>query len=140
MVKEFKEKKIIVSLRRAFDKPVTKRARATLFVLKNAVRKETRAEEIKISNKVNEYLWEKGRVKGKRKITIKAVKTKEGVTVYLPEEKVVEKKKQVEKKATGLKGLAEEKMKKLQKEEPKKVTKEKKVKATPKKRRKKELT
>ena len=58
MVKEFKEKVITINLRRAYEKPVTKRAKAALFVIKNAVRKETRAENIKLSNLVNYTIWE----------------------------------------------------------------------------------
>ena len=75
MVKEFKEKTITINLRRAFAKPVTKRAKSALFAMKQAVKKETRAENIKVSNLVNETLWEKGLFKCPRKITVKVVPT-----------------------------------------------------------------
>jgi len=88
MVKEYKEKIITVNLRKVFDKPVTKRAKSALFVIKEAVRKETRAENIKISNLVNETVWERGLFKAPRKITVKVIPGKDGVNVYLPDEKV----------------------------------------------------
>jgi large subunit ribosomal protein L31e len=87
MAKEFKEKTITINLRKVFDKPVTKRAKSSLFVVKQAVKKETRAENIKLSNLVNETLWEKGLFKAQRKITVKVVSEKDGVRVYLPTEK-----------------------------------------------------
>jgi len=91
MAKEFKEKTITINLRRAFDKPDTKRAKAALWVTKQAIKKETRAKEILISNGVNEYLWSRGLFHNPRKITVKVVSDKDRVTAYLPEEKITKK-------------------------------------------------
>ena len=126
MVKEFKEKIITVNLTKAFDKPVTKRAKSALYILKKGVTKETRIDSIKISNKVNEFLWEKGLFKSKRKITVKLVKNKEGIDVYLPDEKVIiktetKKKKEPQTKQEQVKAKLEElqKQKGSKKEEKK---------------------
>jgi large subunit ribosomal protein L31e len=89
MVKEFKEKVITINLKKAFQKPVTKRAKAALAVLKNAIRKETRIDNIKISNGVNEELWQKGLFKTVRKITVKVVKEDKIIRAYMPDEKVI---------------------------------------------------
>jgi large subunit ribosomal protein L31e len=100
MVKDFKEKKITINLSRIKEKPVTKRTKAALFVLKKAVRKETRAEEIKLSNGINETIWKRGLFKGLRKISVKVVKEANGVRVYLPEEKIIVKKEEKKKTKT----------------------------------------
>ena len=57
MAKEFKEKIITINLRKVFEKPATKRTKSALFLIKKAVKKETRKEKIKISNMVNEEIW-----------------------------------------------------------------------------------
>lgn len=94
MVKEFKEKEITISFIKAFNKPTTKRAKSTLKILKDKVRKETREDIIKINNSVNQALWERGMFKAQRKIKLKIVKEKNGVRVYLPEDKIIETKKE----------------------------------------------
>ena len=99
MVKEFKEKTITINLRKVFTKPVTKRAKSALYAVKQAVKKETREENIKLSNLVNEFLWEKGLYKSQRRITVKVVKEKDGVRVYLPDEKIQTKEVKTDKKA-----------------------------------------
>jgi len=100
MVKEFKEKTITVNLSKAFEKPETKRAKGALKILIDKIRKETRAKNIKITNSVNEAIWGKGLFKSLRKITVKVVQEKDNVRVYLPEDKIVEEKKQTTKKET----------------------------------------
>jgi ribosomal protein L31E len=107
MVKEFKEKMITINLRRVFDKPSTKRAKSALFILKKAVRKETRMDNIKISNQVNEELWQNGLFKSIRKITVKVIPDKEFIRVLMPKEKFVVKEEKKEKK--GLKEKLDEK-------------------------------
>ncbi|MFA5763522.1 MAG: hypothetical protein WC915_01790 [archaeon] len=89
MAKDFKEKTITVNLTKVFNKPVTKRAKSALFALKNAIRKETRIDNIKISNGVNEAVWARGLYHTPRKITVKLVKEKTDVRAYLPEEKII---------------------------------------------------
>lgn len=100
MAKEFKEKTITVNLSKVFEKPETKRARGALKILKDKITKETRAKNIKINNSVNQAIWEKGLFKSLRKITVKIIQEKDNIRVYLPEDKIVEEKKQVTKKET----------------------------------------
>jgi len=107
MVKEYKEKKITINLTKVCAKPMTKRTRAGIFLLKAKVRKETRAEEIMLSNQVNEAIWARGMYKCPRKITVKVVNDNGNARVYLPDEKV-ELKKEEKKKDKGLKARAEE--------------------------------
>jgi ribosomal protein L31E len=116
MVKEFKEKMITINLRRVFDKPSTKRAKSALFILKKAVRKETRMDNIKISNQVNEELWQNGLFKSIRKITVKVIPDKEFIRVLMPKEKFVVKEEKKEKK--GLKEKLDEKKEALTNKPP----------------------
>ena len=125
MAKDYKEKKITVNLTKVFKKPVTKRAKGAVFMLRAKVRKETRAKDVFLSNQVNETLWEKGMFRCPRKITIKVVKDNENARVYLPDEKIIVKKEE-KKKETGLKAKAE-------KIAGKKETKKEEVKKTPEK-------
>lgn len=92
MAKEFKEKTITVNLIKTFNKPKTKRAKSAQHFLKQAITKETRIEKIKISNGVNETLWGRGMFNCPRKITVKIIAEKDTARVYLPDEKIVEKK------------------------------------------------
>lgn len=95
MAQEFKEKTLNINLRRVFDKPTSKRAIASLYVVKESVKKETRKTNIALSNGVNELLWSKGKFGAIRNITVKVVadeKDKSKAMVYLPDEKIAEKK------------------------------------------------
>jgi ribosomal protein L31E len=127
MAKDFKEKTITVNLTKVFDKPVTKRAKSALFALKNAIRKETRIDNIKISNGVNEAIWDRGLYHTPRKITVKLVKEKTGVRAYLPDEKIIvadekkTEKKPVEDKKEVIETKEEAKKPKVKEETEKKV-------------------
>ncbi len=100
------EKIITVSFTKVFDKPVTKRATSSLFVLKKAITKETRKKEVKISNKVNEAIWEKGLFKSPRRITVKVVVDKDAYA-YMPDEEIPKAK---DDKKAGAKAKTEEKV------------------------------
>jgi ribosomal protein L31E len=92
MAQEFKEKKITVNLVKAFSKPRTKRAKSAMHFLEEAVKKETRLSKAKISNAVNETLWGRGLFNCPRSITVKIIADKDTARIYLPDEKVEEKK------------------------------------------------
>ena len=128
MAKEYTEKKIIINLTKVCTKPMTKRTRAGIFLLKNKVRKETRAKEVMLSNQVNEAIWARGMYHCPRKITVKVINDKGNARVYLPDEKVELKKEEKKKEAKGLKEKAEEMAGKKEKttevKEEKKETKE----------------
>ncbi len=87
MAKEFKEKTITINLRKVFEKPVTKRAISAKNMIIKAVKKETRAKTIKISNKINEELWKRGKGNILRKITVKIVAEKGIMRALMPNEK-----------------------------------------------------
>ncbi len=120
MAKEFKEKIITVNLTKTFDKPKTKRAKSAQHFLKQAVTKETRIEKLKISNKVNETLWGRGMYNCPRKITIKIIPEKDFAKIYLPDEKVEEKKDAKAKEKPTETKKAEEKKEEAKKTEEKK--------------------
>jgi len=87
MAKDFKEKIITINLSKVFEKPVTKRVIGAKHIICEGVKKETRLEEFKISNELNELLWCRGRYNSARKITIKVVKDKDIARIMLPTEK-----------------------------------------------------
>jgi len=95
MAKEFKEKTITINLSKVFLKPTTKRVIGAKHVICEGVKKETRLKEFKISNKLNELLWSRGRYMAQRKITVKVVKDKDIARIMLPEEKYEAKDKKV---------------------------------------------
>ncbi|NIR86726.1 hypothetical protein GWO13_03820 [Candidatus Bathyarchaeota archaeon] len=90
------EKIYTVPLGRAWISPRKKRAPRATRILQNFIHRhmkiKTEAEEgveterLAISNEVNEKIWSRGIEKPPRKIRVRAVKDKEGVTtVYLAE-------------------------------------------------------
>ncbi|KPV62883.1 MAG: 50S ribosomal protein L31e [Candidatus Bathyarchaeota archaeon BA2] len=90
------EKFYTIPLRRAWISPRKKRAPRAMRILKSFVMKhmklrteaegEEEAERLVVSNEVNERIWSRGIEKPPRKISVRAVKDKEGVvTVYLAE-------------------------------------------------------
>jgi len=137
MAQEFKEKTITINLRRVFMKPTTKRATAALYAVKEAVKKETRKTDISISQGVNLLIWERGLYNCPRRMTVKIVadeKDKAACRVYLPDEKIVEKKEKAGDKKAEKKGEAKKEDKKAEtKAEEKKENKkaEEKPKAAP---------
>lgn len=131
MVKDFKEKIMTVRFTKVFEKPATKRAKSALHILKKAIKKETRAEQIKLTNKVNETLWKRGLFKSIRQITIKVVKEKEGVRAYLPDEKIIVEKEKKKETPKNKKEEIQEKVEEVKgKKEESKNTKEKTPKQT----------
>jgi len=52
--------------------------------VKKYVSRHMRADEVLISNEINEALWERGINKPPRKITVRAVKDKEGKVIVYP--------------------------------------------------------
>jgi ribosomal protein L31E len=124
MAKEFKEKTIIANLSKVYQKPATKRARSAATILRNIITKETRMENIKFSNKVNELLWSRGKFNAPRKVTIKVIPDKGIARVILPDEKYEPKTEKKDAKKTE--GKKEEK----KQEETKPITKKTEEKAS----------
>jgi ribosomal protein L31E len=119
MAKEFKEKTITINLSKVFEKPVTRRVVSAKHVICEGVKKETRLKELKISTKLNELLWSRGKYYSQRKITVKIVNEKGVGRIMLPEEKY-EAKQEKKTTAKGDKEAApvEAKVVETKKEEP----------------------
>jgi len=100
--KEIEEEEIVeekfytIPLRRAWISPRKNRAPRAMRILKSFVKKhmklrteavgEEEAERLVVSSEVNEKIWGRGIEKPPRKISVRAVKDKEGVvTIYLAE-------------------------------------------------------
>ncbi|MEI7960878.1 MAG: hypothetical protein WCI04_00950 [archaeon] len=91
MAQEFKERTIIINLKKAHLKPATKRAISAKNMLIQAVYKETRLKDASVSNAVNELIWGRGKYNAPRKMTIKVVNEKGRAIILLPTEKYVAK-------------------------------------------------
>jgi ribosomal protein L31E len=87
MAQEFKEKTITINLKQVFSKPAGKRAVNAKSVILQKIKKETRLEDFKISNQVNEALWSRGKYTVPRKIVLKVVNEKGKGIILLPSEK-----------------------------------------------------
>jgi len=90
------------------DAYLTTRVKATrraITILRNFIKRHAKVEEenIKVSNKLNQYVWSRGRKKPPRHVKIKVIKDNGIAKVYLHDEKIEEKKpvetKKEEKKA-----------------------------------------
>jgi large subunit ribosomal protein L31e len=78
---ENKEVVLTVNLRRAYDKPRTKRLKAAIKELRKAIARFTKSEVVKISQKVNEMFFKRSVNKPPRRIRVKVVK--KGTTAYV---------------------------------------------------------
>jgi ribosomal protein L31E len=116
MAQEFKEKTITVNLKQVFSKPAGKRAVNAKSVIIQKLKKETRLTDYKISNKVNEALWARGKYTVPRIIVLKVVNEKGKGIILLPTEKYEPK--QDKKKETKTAEKKEEKTEEKQKVEP----------------------
>lgn len=77
-----------VPLGRAWITPVTRRAPRAMRLLKAFIKRHMKVDDdsIRISNEVNEKIWDRGIEKPPRKIRVRVTKDKDGlVTVHLAE-------------------------------------------------------
>ena len=79
-----------VSLVPVYNMPKPKRANRAITLIKRFIKKHFRVgpENVKISQKLNELVWSKGREHVPRRIGITAVKAANKVNVYTQEEKI----------------------------------------------------
>jgi len=124
MAKEKKEKKaekqFVVGFAGLKNRPKPQRANKAIGVLKKFIFKHTRVkpENVLISNKVNEAIWQRGREKVLKKLAIKVILAEGKANVFLKGEKLKAKKeekkkeKPEEKKTEEEKAFEEEKQKK----------------------------
>lgn len=77
------ERVYTINLRKVFITPRKKRAPRAVRLLKQFIKRHMKAEEISISNEVNEEIWRRSIEKPPRKLKVRAVKDKDGkVTVF----------------------------------------------------------
>jgi large subunit ribosomal protein L31e len=81
------ERVYTVNLRRLIITPRWRRAVRAINLLKEFAQKHMKASEVKIDQSVNELIWSRGIENPPRKLTVKMVKSKDGVvTISLPPE------------------------------------------------------
>ena len=94
------ERMYTIPLRREWQVvPAKKRANRTVRGIRSFVTKHTKAEDVKVSSRLNQLVWKHGIKNPPASVKVK-VSIKEGVaTARLPEEIVIEKKKEAKKPA-----------------------------------------
>ncbi len=73
----------IVPLKKAKRKPRSRRANAAIRVIREFLQRHMKAEDVKLDNQLNEYIWERGIHKIPPRIKIKASKKENTVTASL---------------------------------------------------------
>lgn len=75
-----------IPFRKAWITPRHKRAPRSMRMLRSFISRHMKAEEVSISNEVNEFIWSRSIKKPPRKIRVRAVKDKEGRVIVYPAE------------------------------------------------------
>ncbi len=124
--KKPEEKQFTISLTPVFKNPRPKRAfRAINFIRKFMFKHfRVKAENVSISQELNEAVWAKGREHIPRKIEVKVIKEKDKANVYLKDEKVAVKKEKKKEKSAE-KEKTEEEVAEIEKKQKDKKTVEK---------------
>ena len=78
------EKFYTIPLRYVWLTPRGKRAPRTVRYVREYVTRHMKAEEVAMSNEINEALWSRGINKPPRRIRVRAVKDKEGKVIVYP--------------------------------------------------------
>lgn len=73
------EREYIIPLRNVWKAPKKKRAEKAIKIIKNFAKRHMKAEEVKISEKVNELIWSRGIEKPPRKIKVVMRKDKDNI-------------------------------------------------------------
>ncbi len=63
-----------IPLRKAKRKERSKRANAAIRIIKEFLQRHMKVEEVKMDNKINEFIWERGIHKIPSKVKVKVVK------------------------------------------------------------------
>jgi len=80
------ERVYVIPLRKAKRKPRSRRANAAIRVIKEFLQRHMKAEIVKIDNKLNEFIWERGMHKIPSRVKVKAVKSGNKVDATLFEQ------------------------------------------------------
>ncbi len=78
------ERILVVNMKQLVRVPRIQRAPRASRLLQSIIARVTKADEVKISNEVNEILWSRGIEKPPRKIKVKLVKDEEGIVTAFP--------------------------------------------------------
>lgn len=78
------EKMFTINFRKVWITPRKKRAPRAIEVMKEYMKRHMKAENIIISNEINEQVWSKGIEKPPRKLKVRAVKDKENRVIVFP--------------------------------------------------------
>ena len=78
------ERILVVNMKQLVRVPRIQRAPRASRLLQSIITRVTKANEVKISNEVNEILWSRGIEKPPRKIKVKLVKDEEGIVTAFP--------------------------------------------------------
>ena len=82
------ERIYIVPFRKAIIVPRNRRANKAIKILKEFAKRHMKSDEIIVSTKINEIIWENGITNIPKKIEVKMTKDKDGVvSIKLPTEK-----------------------------------------------------
>jgi len=74
-----------IPLRKVFEtKPSYKRSSKAVAAVKSFVSKHTKASEVRVSQKLNQEIWEKGGKKPPRRVQVKVTKDDQGVATAEP--------------------------------------------------------
>jgi len=71
---ETKEIVYTIPLRKAKKKERNKRANAAIKIVKEFLQRHMKVDKVKIDNKINEFIWERGMHKIPSKVKVKAIK------------------------------------------------------------------
>ena len=78
------ERLFTINFRMVWITPRKKRAARAIKVMKEYMKRHMKAEDIIISNEINEQVWSKGIEKPPRKLRVRAVKDKENRVIVFP--------------------------------------------------------
>ena len=121
------EKKFRISLKKVYSAPRPKRANRAITAIKRFMAKNVRikAEDVLISNSVNQFVWSRGREHVPKAVDVKVLIVEGKANVYLQTEKVEKKKKKEDKKEEKKAEKEEEKDKEAEKKKEDKKLAEK---------------
>ncbi len=78
------EKTYTINLRDVWTTPRNRRSPKAIKEIKEYMKRHMKAEDVIISNEVNEQVWARGIQKPPRKLTVRAVKDKENKVLIFP--------------------------------------------------------
>lgn len=86
------EKLYNLDLADAYGRPRHKRTNRATDMVKEYIARYSKADEVKLSNQVNTFIWSHGQNKPPRHIKLKVITQDSIANVYLPDEKIETKK------------------------------------------------